>query len=61
MGSLARKRVNIRNLVLDARYEKVREEGMIRSRAVLVATGINGYGRASIRLGNRIFGIASDH
>ena len=28
-------------LVLDARYEKVREEGVIRSQAVLVAIGIN--------------------
>jgi putative transposase len=29
-------------LILDARYEKVREDGAIRSRAVLVAIGING-------------------
>jgi transposase-like protein len=28
-------------LILDARYEKVREEGVLRSRAVLVAIGIN--------------------
>jgi putative transposase len=27
-------------LILDARYEKVREDGVIRSRAVLVAIGI---------------------
>jgi len=35
-------------LVLDARYEKVREEGVIRSRAVLVAIGINGDGRRCV-------------
>ena len=32
-------------LILDARYEKVREEGVIRSQAVLVAIGINWDGR----------------
>ncbi len=35
-------------LVLDARYEKVREEGVIRSRAVLIAIGINEEGRRQI-------------
>ncbi len=35
-------------LVLDARYEKVREDGVIRSRAVLVAIGISGEGRRCI-------------
>ena len=35
-------------LILDARYEKVREEGVIRSRAVLVAIGINWEGRRRI-------------
>lgn len=35
-------------LVLDARYEKVREDGVIRSRAVLVAIGINWDGRRSV-------------
>lgn len=43
-------------LVLDARYEKVREEGVIRSRAVLVAIGINWDGRRSllaVELANR--------
>jgi len=35
-------------LVLDARYEKVREEGVIRSRAVLVAIGINRDGRRCV-------------
>jgi putative transposase len=43
-------------LVLDARYEKVREEGVIRSRAVLVAIGINWDGRRcvlAVELANR--------
>jgi len=35
-------------LVLDARYEKIREEGVIRSRAVLVAIGINWEGRRCV-------------
>ena len=35
-------------LVLDARYEKVREDGLIRSRAVLVAIGINRDGRRCV-------------
>jgi len=35
-------------LILDARYEKVREEGVIRSRAVLVAIGINWEGRRCV-------------
>ena len=35
-------------LILDARYEKVREEGVIRSRAVLVAIGIDPEGRRQI-------------
>ena len=35
-------------LILDARYEKVREEGVIRSHAVMVAIGINWDGRRSI-------------
>lgn len=43
-------------LILDARYEKVREDGVIRSRAVLVAIGINEDGRRcvlSVELANR--------
>lgn len=43
-------------LILDARYEKVREDGVIRSRAVLVALGINDDGRRcvlGIELSNR--------
>jgi putative transposase len=43
-------------LVLDARYEKVREDGLIRSRAVMVAIGINRDGRRcvlSVDLANR--------
>ena len=35
-------------LILDARYEKVREEGYVRSRAVLIAIGINAEGRRCI-------------
>ena len=35
-------------LILDARYEKVRENGVIRSRAVLVAIGIDWEGRRRI-------------
>lgn len=35
-------------LILDARYEKVREEGVIRSRAVLIAIGIDWEGRRRI-------------
>jgi putative transposase len=35
-------------LILDARYEKVREEGTVRSQAVLVAIGINWEGRRNV-------------
>ena len=35
-------------LILDARYEKVRLEGVIRSRAVLVAIGVDWEGRRQI-------------
>jgi putative transposase len=35
-------------LILDARYEKVRESGVIRSRAVLIAIGIDFEGRRQI-------------
>ncbi|NWG76261.1 MAG: IS256 family transposase [Rubrivivax sp.] len=35
-------------LILDARYEKVREEGVIRSQAVQIAIGINEEGRRQI-------------
>jgi putative transposase len=35
-------------LVLDARYEKVREDGSVRSQAVLIAIGINWEGRRSV-------------
>ena len=43
-------------LILDARYEKVREAGVIRSRAVLVAIGVNWDGRRcvlAVELANR--------
>jgi len=35
-------------LILDARYEKVRIDGVIRSQAVMIAIGIDGEGRRSI-------------
>jgi putative transposase len=35
-------------LVLDARYEKVRPDGVIRSQAVQIAIGINNEGRRQI-------------
>jgi len=35
-------------LVLDARYERVREQGVVRKRAVLIAIGINWEGRRNI-------------
>ena len=38
-------------LWLDARYEKVREEGVVRSQAVQVAIGINGEGRRCVLAG----------
>jgi transposase-like protein len=43
-------------LILDARYEKVREAGVIRSQAVLIAIGINGEGHRqvlAVELANR--------
>ena len=43
-------------LILDARYERVREAGVIRSRAVLVAIGIDWEGRRqvlAVELANR--------
>lgn len=44
------------NLISDARYEKVRKEGIIRSRAVLVALGVDWEGRRqvlAVELANR--------
>src|SRR3954465_2562092 len=38
-------------LILDARYEKIREDGAVRSQAVLVAIGINWEGRRNILAG----------
>jgi len=43
-------------VILDARYEKVREAGVVRSQAVLIAIGINGEGRRcvlGVELANR--------
>ncbi len=35
-------------LILDARYEKVREDGVIRSQAVMIATGVDWEGRRNV-------------
>ena len=35
-------------LILDARYERVREDGVIRSRAVLIAVAVDGEGRRQV-------------
>jgi len=35
-------------LILDARYEKIRQQGVIRSQAVMIAIGINWDGRRSV-------------
>jgi len=35
-------------VMLDARYERVREDGVVRRRAVLVALGVNGEGRRCV-------------
>ncbi len=35
-------------VLLDARYEKVREEGLVRSQAVQIALGIDGAGRCQV-------------
>jgi putative transposase len=43
-------------LILDARYEKVRVEGVVRSQAVMIAVGIHGEGRRevlAVELANR--------
>ena len=37
-----------RYLYLDARYEKVRQEGQVRDAAVLIATGVDGYGKRQV-------------
>jgi putative transposase len=50
LGRFARRKLEYEYpyLILDARYEKVRENGVIRSRAVLVAIGIDWEGRRQI-------------
>ena len=50
LGRFARRKLDCEYpyLILDARYEKVRENGVIRSRAVLVAIGIDWEGRRQI-------------
>ncbi len=37
-----------RYMILDARYERVREEGLVRKRAVMFAIGVNGEGRREV-------------
>jgi putative transposase len=44
----ASSRANNPYLIIDARYEKLRENGVIRSRAMLVAIGINWEGRRQV-------------
>ena len=58
LAAFARRRLEepFAYLVLDARYEKVREAGIVGSRAVLVAVGIDGDGRRqvlAVELANR--------
>ena len=58
LGKFARRRLeeDYAYVILDARYEKVREDGVIRSQAVLVAIGINWDGRRcvlAVELANR--------
>ena len=50
LGRFARRKLDCEYpyLILDARYEKVRENGVIRSRAVLVAIGIDWEGRRQV-------------
>lgn len=50
LEEFARRRLEDRYpyLILDARYEKVREAGVIRSRAVLVAIGVDTEGRRQV-------------
>ena len=45
-------------MILDARYEKVRHGGHVRSVAVLVATGVNADGRRSV-IGREHFAVGS--
>jgi putative transposase len=58
LAAFARRRLEepFAYLVLDARYEKVREAGIVGSRAVLVAVGVDGDGRRqvlAVELANR--------
>jgi putative transposase len=50
LAAFARRRLEepLAYLILDARYEKVRESGIVRSQAVLVAVGIDWDGRRQI-------------
>lgn len=58
LRQFARRRLNepFPYLILDARYEKVREQGVVRSRAVLTAIGVSWEGRRcvlAVELANR--------
>ncbi len=58
LGKFAKRRLeeSYPYLVLDARYEKIREDGVIRSQAVRIAIGINEEGRRqvlAVELANR--------
>lgn len=44
----AARRSWFRRLILDARYEKVREDGVVQSQAILVAIGINSDGKRHV-------------
>lgn len=49
-------------VILDARYERVREDGVVRSRAVLIAVGVNADGRrwsSEVDLGDTTGGVVA--
>ena len=50
LGKFAERRLegSFPYLILDARYEKVREDGVVRDRAVLIAVGVDAAGRRQV-------------
>ena len=50
LGKFAERRLegSFPYLILDARYEKVREDGVVRDRAVLIAVGVDASGRRQV-------------
>ena len=50
LGKFAKRRLegSFPYLLLDARYEKVREDGVVRDRAVLIAVGVDAAGRRQV-------------